>query len=258
MCFSQQAYRFPLTASRLFVSTNSFITTCTYKQKLCSNAWEFKLKLAEGENLEFKVGQFVIFDVPLIENPEDFQPRAYSIASSPSSKHELTFLITYKEGGRASRWVDEVLKVGDEVKMKGPFGAFTVDTETDKEYVFIGTGSGIVPFMSILLWLLEEQKDTRQMHLFFGVHNEECVFWKDEFENLANEYSNLHFHLCLSQPSDKWSGLCGRVTKVVPEIITDFSNVSAYVCGNPDMVIQAKENLQREISQGDLHSEGYV
>jgi NAD(P)H-flavin reductase len=238
---------------------SSYTTTCIYKERLCSNAWEFKLKLEDGESLDFTSGQFVIFDVPSVDAPEDLQPRAYSIASSPSEKEDLTFLITYKEGGRASRWVDEMLKVGDSITMKGPFGAFTLKENDDKDYVFIGTGSGVVPFRSMILDLIEKE-DKRKIDLFFGVRNEECVFWKEEFEELALKHSNLNFHLCLSQPSSDWNGLSGRVNKVVPEIITDLSNSSVYVCGNPEMVKDLKNSLllQLGLDRNHLHTEGYV
>ena len=237
---------------------SSYTTTCIYKERLCSNAWEFKLKLEDGKSLDFISGQFVIFDVPSVDAPEDLQPRAYSIASSPSEKNELTFLITYKEGGRASRWVDEMLKVGDQITMKGPFGAFTLKEDDDKDYVFIGTGSGVVPFRSMILDLLEKG-DTRKIDLFFGVRNEERVFWKEEFEDLALKHSNLNFHLCLSQSSADWNGLHGRVNKVVPEIITDFSNTSLYVCGNPEMVKDLKQYLlELKLNPEQIHLEGYV
>jgi ferredoxin-NADP reductase len=190
--------------------TPSYITTCTKNEKLCHDVWEIKLKMPQGQKFVFKAGQFVLFDVPLVGKPEDIQPRAYSIASPPNEEDELTFILRYKEHGRASRWMDEMLKVGDPVRIQGPLGRFTLKEGTTKEYVFIGTGSGVAPFRSHLKWALESAKDTRPMHLFFGVRHEKDLFWVEEFRALEKAFPNFKAYISLSQPEATWTGLKGR------------------------------------------------
>ena len=215
--------------------------------------------MPKEEKFTFTAGQFVLFDVPAIDNPEDIQPRAYSIASPPCEDTELTFVIRYKPDGRASRWIDEQLKEGDSVRIQGPLGNFTLNEKTDKDYVFVGTGSGIAPFHSHLLCAIEEKGDTRPMYLFFGVRHEEDLFWVDTFEQIAAKHSNVHVFVSLSQPSDSWKGLRGRVTEIMPTVIKDFSRVNAYVCGNPAMVKDVKAWLgENGVPKEDLHQEGYV
>lgn len=239
--------------------TPSYIVTCTQNKKLCADVWEVKLRLQEGEKFSFRAGQFVLFDVPLIGNPQDIQPRAYSIASPPREDTELTFVLRYKPGGRASRWIDERLKVGDTVRVQGPLGAFVLNAETSKEYVFVGTGTGVAPFRSHLMHALEDKKDVRPMHLFFGVRQEEDLFWVEEFRALEKRFPNFKAYISLSRPSESWKGLCGRVTDILPTVITDFSRVNAYICGNPDMVKTVKEWLfAKGVSKADVHQEGYV
>ena len=239
--------------------TPSYLTTCTKNAKLCHDVWEMKLKMPEGQKFLFKAGQFVLFDVPLVGNPSDIQPRAYSIASPPKEDSELTFILRYKENGRASRWMDEVLKVGDTVRIQGPLGRFTLDTGTKKDYLFIGTGSGVAPFRSHLKWALEEAKDTRPMHLFFGVRHEKDLFWVEELESLAKRFPNFKVYISVSQPEPTWKGLKGRVTDIIPTVIKDFSTVNAYICGNPAMVKDVKEWFMKNgVLKEDLHQEGYV
>jgi NAD(P)H-flavin reductase len=239
--------------------TTNYNVTCTQNKKLCHDIYEIKFRLPEEEKIEFKAGQFVLWDVPLVDDPDDIQPRAYSIASPPCEDTELTFVFGFHEGGRAGRFVSESLKEGDTVRMQGPFGNFTVNTETSKGYVFIATGCGVAPFRSQLMWLLEELKDARPMHLFFGVRHEEDLFWVDEFNGLAKRFPNLHVHISLSKPDDSWKGLKGRVTNTLPEIITDFSSISTYTCGGPDMVKSVKEFLLgKGVPKEDVHGEGYI
>lgn len=239
--------------------TPSYITTCTQNKKLCHDVWEVKLRMPEGQKFQFQAGQFVLFDVPALGKPEDIQPRAYSIASPPTEDTELTFILRYKPEGRASLWVDQMLKVGDPVRIQGPLGRFVLDDKTDKEYIFVGTGSGVAPFRAHLKWVLETQKEQRPLHLFFGVRHEEDLFWVEEIKELEKQHPNFHASISVSQPNGEWKGLCGRVTDIMPNVITDFSHVSAYICGNPAMVKDVKEWLMTKgVPKTDLHQEGYI
>jgi NAD(P)H-flavin reductase len=215
--------------------------------------------MPEGQKFQFQAGQFVLFDVPLLSKPEDIQPRAYSIASPPTEDTELTFILRYKPEGRASIWVDTILKVGDPVRIQGPLGRFMLDDKTDKEYIFVGTGSGIAPFRAHLKWVLETKKDARPLRLFFGVRHEEDLFWVDEIKEWEKHYPNFRASISVSQPNGEWKGLRGRVTDIMPSVITDFSRVSAYICGNPAMVKDVKEwFMAKGVPKSDVHQEGYI
>lgn len=239
--------------------TPSYITTCAKNEKLCHDVHEIKLKMPKGQEFVYQAGQFVLFDVPLIEAPNDIQPRAYSIASPPCEQNELTFVLRYKEKGRASRWIEKMLKIGDPVRIQGPLGNFTLDEETQKDYVFIGTGTGIAPFRSHLLYALEEKYSTRPMYLFFGVRHREDLFWVKELDRIAAKHKNVKIYISLSKPDEHWRGLQGRVTDIMPTVIMDFSSVNAYVCGNPVMVKHVKAWLMENgVPKEDLHQEGFI
>jgi len=242
------------------MATPSSLLICTKNIPLSKSGstFEVKLKMPEGQNFQFKAGQFALFDVPSIENPADIQPRAYSIASSPSEDQELTFVIMNKEGGRATRWIKETLKVGDTVCIQGPFGVFTLRAENPKDFVFIATGTGLAPFTSMIPDALANG-DMRPMHLFFCVRHEEDLFCVDDLRVLEKNYPNFHAHISLSQPTGSWKGLRGRVQQIIPTVITDFSWHQFYACGSPDMVRSMKDWLmERGVEKKDMHAEGYV
>jgi len=214
--------------------------------------------MSERQHLQFAAGQFVLFDVPLVENPTDIQPRAYSIASPPENSTELTFAVMNKEGGRATRWVKEMLKIGDSVRIQGPFGVFTLHEKNPKDYIFVATGTGLAPFTSMVPDVLSKG-DTRPMHIFFCVRHESDLFYVDELKLLEKNYPNFHAHISISQPTEHWHGLRGRVQEVIPTVIKDFSQIQAYICGSPDMVKGMKEWFgERGVVKADMHAEGYV
>lgn len=234
----------------------SFITACLQKQCIVPSVYE--LRFGKPATLAFKPGQFVLFDVPLLENPADIQPRAYSIASTPTEQ-DLLFIIKLVPNGRASRWIEKALDIGTSVRMQGSFGAFTLDAAPEKPYIFIATGTGIAPLRSQILWALKELKDTRQMHLLFGVLKPEDLFWADEWQKLEQEFSNFHAHIsCLSGDAD-WHGETGSLQERLPRIVQEIPSPSVYICGAPVTVKELKEQaLALGIQKTDIHFESYV
>jgi ferredoxin-NADP reductase len=75
-----------------------FTTTCLSKRRIAPGVYELRFK--KPETLAFIAGQFLLFDVPLAGKPDDIQPRAYSIASTPT-ENDLLFVIKLVPNGRA-------------------------------------------------------------------------------------------------------------------------------------------------------------
>ncbi len=230
--------------------------TCLSKETLTKDVIE--VIFTKPEHFSFNAGQFVLFDVPLIENPSDIQPRAYSIASAPEEK-ELRFVFQLTPGGRASRFVAEVLQPDMQMTMKGPFGIFTIKPST-KPLLFIGTGTGIAPFRAQLIDILSAQNDTRPLYLLIGAREESDLFWREELMHLAKKFPNLHIHITLSGEAKGWQGKRGRVQTILPSIVTDPTNINVYVCGAPQMVKDVKEFCITAlgIPKSDVHAEGYI
>jgi len=248
--------------------TPTYSARCTGHRKIAQDVFEFTL--AKPEGFSFQAGQFVMFQVPLVDKPSDVQGRAFSVASAPSEP-ELLFVAKIKQGGRAGRWISEMLKEGDEVKLQGPLGKFTLAPypnavsgaglapEGEKKLLFLATCSGIAPLRSQLVEALH-QGDTRAMDLLFCVRNEEDLFWTKELAAIAQEHPNVHVHVSLSQPSAEWKGLTGHVQDVASTVISDLPERSIYVCGGPEMVkaVRIKAEQEWKIPKERIHSEDYV
>lgn len=238
------------------MTTPTYQTTCTRNLPIARDVYE--CAFTKPEPFSFQPGQFVLFQVPLVENPADIQPRAFSIASSPDES-ELLFVAKMKEGGRASRWILELLKPETPVTMQGPMGLFLLEREILKDYLFICTSTGVAPFRSMIRDVLLAG-DKRRIDLVFGARTETDLFWMEEFEELTKRYENLFLHLALSNPSEKWKGHRGRVQTLVPQIVHDFSQKCVYVCGSPDMTKEVKGLCLEQwgVKKDDLHVEGYI
>jgi CDP-4-dehydro-6-deoxyglucose reductase, E3 len=234
----------------------SYTITCTQNTLVAKDVYEIRFTKPEG--FTYKAGQFVLFDVPLVENPLDIQPRAYSISSAPHEP-DLLFIIKLTPGGRTSRWIVETLREGTQVLMKGPFGNFVLHPESPKDYLFIATGTGMAPFRSQVLESIAAG-DSRRIDIVFGVRNEGDLFWTEELDRLAQENPNIFLHYALSQPSESWTGHRGRVQSLIAQIITDFSMKKVYACGSPVMTKEIKQMALEQWGMGkqDVHVEGYI
>lgn len=235
--------------------TPKHTVTCTRKELIAENIYEIAFQKPEG--FSFTAGQFVLFDVPLVDNAEDIQPRAYSIGSSPDDE-ELLFAIKLVPDGRMSNFIVQSLEEGTELTMQGPMGNFLLDRDTKKDYVFMCTATGIAPFRSYLRAYLEEETD-RKIDLFFGLLNEKELFWEDELNEFQNQYPHFHYYICAAAPESQET-FKGFVQDQAQSIITDFSNKQVYLCGSPLMTKSVKEKAITEwgVPKEDIHMEGFI
>ena len=75
--------------------------------------------------------------------------RSYSIASSPLDVGEVELTIDLLDDGEVSPYFHEVVEVGDQVELRGPFTSYFV-WRGESPVLLVGGGSGVVPLMSML------------------------------------------------------------------------------------------------------------
>ncbi len=170
--------------------------------------------------------------------------RAYSIASPPSDDARFAFCLNRVQYGFMSNYLCD-LAGGAEITFQGPFGAFILHPPL-RDTVFIATGTGIAPFRSMLHWLLADRlrHEGRQFWLLFGVRLEQDIYYREEFEQLAEKHSNFHFLPTLSRGGPEWQGLRGYVQQHVPGIVGRRTDMHAYICGLDKMVSANRELLK--------------
>ncbi|MCA9370862.1 MAG: FAD-dependent oxidoreductase [Candidatus Peregrinibacteria bacterium] len=228
------------------MSTPRFSVTCTRKELIAENIYE--VAFAKPEGFSFTAGQFVLFDVPLLDNPEDIQPRAYSIGSAPKDD-ELVFAIKSVPNGRMTLFLENKMQKGTQLSLQGALGNFLLDRTTPKDYVFLCTATGIAPFRSYLRSYLAEETD-RKIDLFFGLLRENELFWEDELKEFQKQYQHFNYYICINR----------FVQDEAMSAISDFSNKQIYLCGSPLMTKAVKEIAisQWHVPKADVHMEGFI
>jgi Na+-transporting NADH:ubiquinone oxidoreductase subunit F len=216
-------------------------------QELTPDIKEVRLNImTPEEGIHFKPGQYVQLHVPKYELTKDTEYRAYSISSSSEYPNQIELIITRMPGGAVSTYVHGYLREGDELLMSGPYGDFYL-RESDKDILFIATGSGLAPIKSILHQMKGEEIHQKAT-LFFGDRTRKDLYYIEELEAFEHNMFDFNFIPTLSRPTeeDNWQGEKGRVTDLIEKYISENADIDVYICGAPAMIQSCLELLQKK------------
>ncbi|KKR01032.1 MAG: oxidoreductase FAD/NAD(P)-binding subunit, CDP-4-dehydro-6-deoxyglucose reductase [Microgenomates group bacterium GW2011_GWC1_39_12] len=206
--------------------------TVTNKLQLSPHVYEFTFQVPR--EMTFMPGQYATF---IIDNQTR---RQYSFASPCINPKEFEIVVDVTPMGPGSKFFLEK-NVGDAIEILAPLGTFYLDIPTTS-VVFIATGTGIVPFRTMIEeYLTSGGKEN--IVLLWGLRHEEDIFWKDILEGWQQKYPNFHYSIVLSKPSDSWQGKKGHVTEHIREEILTIETHTFYLCGNRHMISDVKTDL---------------
>lgn len=92
-----------------------------------------------GQPLRFWPGQYVQLGGGRVGIPD----RSYSIANAPRQDGAIVLQVARQEEGSTSIWIHDELKVGDLVRLSGPYGTFIGDPAVNTPVLCIAAGSGL-------------------------------------------------------------------------------------------------------------------
>lgn len=212
----------------------------------------FRFSIQDGKTLDFSAGQYVIFFVD-----EKRTNRAYSIASNPASNTSFEIIVDITPQGLGVKYLSN-LQLGDMANILAPMGKFGITPENNEDsLVFICTGSGIAPLRSMIWDQLENKKDTRPIHLLWGLRFRNQVILDEHFQYLQKTFPNFHYHLALSREEASPTEY-KRVTDCLTALDLK-STTGYYLCGSGDMVEDAVRLIteSKGATQNNIHFEKY-
>ncbi|HEX6139175.1 MAG TPA: FAD-binding oxidoreductase [Candidatus Limnocylindria bacterium] len=208
----------------------------------------------DEEPVHFEPGQYltigVYADDKLVQRP-------YSVASSPrvagTDGYEFYVRLVPIQRFTTLLWR---LPIGHRMRMIGPKGKFLLEPDDERTHLYVSTGTGIAPFISML-------RDTatagapRRTVVLHGCSYVEELGYRDELE--AHERDGtypLRYVPTISRPDDPrnagWDGRRGRVEHVVASVCHDLGlrpeETVVYICGNPEMIL----NVERVLMDRDF------
>lgn len=218
----------------------------------------------DGEPTPFEAGQYMTIGVMVGER---IVQRPYSVASPPAvvGTEGYEFYVRLVHGGTFTPLLWR-LPEGHPMRMIGPKGKFTLLPEDERTHVFISSGTGNAPFVSMMRQLMHEGRPRRVVFLN-GVSHAHELGYREVLEGWerSGEYP-VRYLPTVSRPADPanaaWSGRTGRVETILGPALDELgltpADSIAYICGNPDMILSAEATLlERGYPEEQVHKELY-
>lgn len=214
------------------------------------------IKLNDPNGIKFQAGQYIN-----LELPEGIGSRAFSIASPPSLTEDIELNIRIIPGGQGTGYVHEKMKVGDSIKISGPYGRFFVKKSANLPIIFMAGGSGLSSPRSMILDLLNDGFEL-PITLVYGQRGRSELYYHDEFLELSQKHTNFTYIPALSnEPVDSnWNGFRGFVHDAAKtHFNNDFRGCKAYLCGPPLMIEACITALmQGRLFERDIYMEKFI
>lgn len=236
--------------TKISIPVKKYKAKITHVQQVSSNVTLVKAKIT-GSAMAFVAGQYANLSIGALPG------RAYSIASLPNQE-ELEFHIRHVPNGLVSSYVADHLKVGEKIRIEGPYGTSYVRDNHDGPIVAVAGGTGLAPIISIVRQALLLEHD-RFIHLYFGVPDEDSLYHEGCLNDIAAKNSNVNLHIVLSDSDKIHTRRKGFLHEAIDADITDMSGTKIYAAGPPPM-IEALTTIamSKGAIEEDIHSDPFT
>ncbi|CDG19607.1 1,2-phenylacetyl-CoA epoxidase subunit PaaE [Xenorhabdus doucetiae] len=195
--------------------------------------------------------------------------RCYSICSSPL-EGVLQIGVKAIPQGRFSTFINQQLKVGDELDVMPPQGSFghhphshPPNTGQPGHYLAVAAGSGITPILSIIKSTLALKPDST-FTLIYGNRTSRSVMFKEALADLKNRYlCRFQVLYLFSQEATDSPLFNGRIDTEhlnrIGKTLLNFAQFDqAFLCGPEAMLDHAHSALEQAgIAAERIHSERF-
>ncbi len=203
----------------------------------------------DGPATPFEPGQYMTIGV--FADGKLWQ-RPYSVASAPRESEDGGYEF-YVRLVPIIRFTSLLWRLpeGHGMRMIGPKGKFMLEPDDKRTHLFVSTGTGIAPFISMLRETLAAG-DRRPTVVLHGCSYVDELGYRDELQRYERDGTYpLTYIPTISRPGDArnagWNGRTGRVEAVVEAVCDDLGlkpdSTVVYICGNPEMILRVEALL---------------
>lgn len=220
----------------------------TNKNPLCINELQVHSIVKEAPNVTtinfiaqdfypYQAGQYALVS---IKNTPHIT-RAYSLSSTPGESRFVSITVREIEGGVGSTWLNNDVKVGDQVWFSNPMGEFSCQQVIADNYLLVGAGSGVTPIMSMARWLLANRPEVN-VTVIHSVHSPEDVIFKQEWAELKAKYPKLQ--LVINASVNATEGFAsGRISaEIIKNAVPNLTDYTVMTCG-PEAYMKALKEI---------------
>ncbi len=206
----------------------------------------------KGNYPVFKPGQFMI--LRLVREGVVSESHPFTISSSPTCSQ---LSVSIKSVGDFTSAICNT-QTTDYAYIEEPYGIFSFLNYDADDFVFIATGIGITPFISMLRYIFDK-KLNKNIVLLWGNKTEKDIVFRDELNKMAEEMTSLRIVHILSQQQD-WKGEKGHIDgEKIKKYADNFQKSQFFICGAPQMMTKTENILKKYgISGRRIHYEKFA
>ncbi len=163
--------------------------------------------------------------------------RAFSVASADADRGDVEIIL--KVFGRGSLALSR-LRPGDVVDILGPLGNGFDEPPPEATVVMVAGGVGFPPLLYLTRYLIDQGRDPKSIHFFYGGRTAADVIERDRISGLGIGFYPV--------TEDGSLGESGMVTTPVEDFLIrrDPADIRLYGCG-PEGMLQATDGLARNV-----------
>ena len=188
----------------------------------------FEIRMPGGKDLGHQPGQFV--QVSLFGIGE----APISICSSPAKKGSFEMVV--RRAGNVTEAL-HLLKAGDQVGIRGPFGKGFVTQEFEgKDIIFVAAGLGLPPLRSLINTLIHDTNRAKfgRVIILYGARSPAEFLFTEE-RRAWETRKDVDYRVTVDRASPDWKGNVGVITTLIPDLKLDLGRTVAVICGPPVM-----------------------
>lgn len=193
--------------------------------------------------------------------------RSYTPISSDNEAGYFDLLVKAYPQGNISKYLT-TLKIGDNLKVRGPKGAMVYTPNMCRHIGMISGGTGITPMLQVIKAIIRNRprnggNDTTKVDLIFANVNPEDILLRDQLEQLEKEDDGFRVYYVLNNPPEGWTGGVGFVTPDMIKVCLPFlawvtlttNSISTGALARPRC--RCQDSALRSSSHDQRHEEVY-
>lgn len=182
----------------------------------------------------FQAGQYLA----VFAEPDNIcTSRPYSISSPPNQTGYYDLTVKRVENGLVSNYLLDQVRVGDSLVVSGPQGNFYFNPLVHSDtLICIAGGSGITPFMSMILEIVDKDLP-RKVILLYGSRDQNDIIFHEQLTRFSEQHDQIRYIPVLENATEDYQGQCGLITAdlISKETKQHSENCTFFLCGPQGM-----------------------
>lgn len=177
---------------------------------------------------------------------------AISIVSDPDDSS--LYAHTIRNVGRVTHGLS-LLKVGDHVGIRGPFGqGWPLQKAKGKDILIITGGLGCAPSVSIIHYIVKRRKEFGRVIILQGVKHSSDFIFKSQYDEWR-KLPDMQILLAADASAPNWPGHTGLITELIDQINIDPEKTICMMCGPEAMMRASVARLAKlNLSTNNIYS----